>query len=146
MIEDRDEQKKRKTQQRLDFLSTESCSPSIPVLGNNRFTRMNDGEVALFSLKKGRKTVIALAYRLTPRRACSLVRIIRQLETQKIITGQPSEVFGFILQSSGNRRQLSEEILMPLTNQKTKLLALCQFRILIQLKTVYYKFHIKSLP
>lgn len=107
---------------------------------------MNDGEVALFSLKKGRKTVIALAYRLTPRRVCSLVRIIRQLETQKIITGQPSEVFGFILQSSGNRPQLSEEILMPLTNQKTKLLALCQFRILIQLKTVYYKFHIKSLP
>ena len=45
--------KKQKTsEQSLDFLSTESCSPSIPVLGNNRFTRMYDGEVALFSLKK----------------------------------------------------------------------------------------------
>jgi len=56
-------------------LTTESCSPSILVLGNNRFTRMNDGEVALFSLKKGRDIIITgLAHRLTLTRKDKLER------------------------------------------------------------------------
>lgn len=51
--------------QSLHCLRIESCSPSILVLGNNRFTNMNDGKVALFSLKKeGKQSLVLLTVKL----------------------------------------------------------------------------------